>query len=408
MNTAEQLLARRFHGTDSVMALYLRVADRCNHACVHCYEVQGLQGELDTKSVLEIIDRAVDNGLFFLSISGGEATLRADLLDIIAHARARHLVVSLYTNAFSMTPELAQRLADLGVWHVQVSLYGATPDVHEGVTKVPGSHARTVRGIGLLREAGLTVNIAYSVMASNVRDRDAMKQLAERLGCGLRVSETIAPREDGTSLRELRASSEDRQEQLRDAKFDFSPAAIERGRQNATCQVGKSSFAVDPNGEVLPCSMLAVPLGNALEQPMRDIVAGETARFIGSLDVQALHGCRDCDLIAGCHRCHAAALREAGDALGPYASACEVAVARYRASIDAEVEIVPLEVGRGRAANLGPYRIEMPSRLRQIPDRITEQDELAVEKFPWIRPGGGDVRDASLVPLRVRKRLSVS
>jgi radical SAM protein with 4Fe4S-binding SPASM domain len=412
LSTAEELIERRFRGRTDLISLFIRVADRCNHTCEHCFEVQGHRGELDTASVIAIIDRAVENGLLFLTLSGGEITLRSDLLEILEHAHARHLAVTLKTNAYLVTEELASRLAELAVWRVQVSLYAADPEIHDAITKVPGSHARTVNGVKLLRRNGISVSLSYTQMSRNVHELEPMRALAAGLGVNLARSDQLAPMENGESLRDLRAPADALLEQAKAFSFDFSADAQRRARGGGTCRVGQGHLSVDPNGEVFPCSMLAVSLGNAVNQPLAEIAASETARFIQSLNSESLHGCRDCALLPGCTRCHANALREGGDALGPYLSACEIAVARFRSSRAGNVTILTAPDEPTRPTSLGPFKIEEPTTLRQIPDRRNAADEQSTQRFDWIRPAyGHDARrlkaaGEALVPLRIKPRAS--
>lgn len=394
MRTAEQLLRSKFAGGTNLLHMHVRVSDHCNHSCEHCYQVQGQKGELTTSAVRTVIDRAVDNGLLFMTVSGGESTLRPDLLDIIAHARSRHVAVTLYTNAFTMTEELASRLAELHLFHVQVSLYAVSAQIHDAITRVPGSHARTLRGVQALRAHDINVALSMPLMARNADERPAMEALAARLGCGLRINYEMISGEDGSSRRELRVAGEQHVRALADMlPVDFGAAAIARRREGATCTVGRISLAVEPNGEVRPCAQMHVPLGNAVRQPFAEIVASEEVAFLRSLDIQALHGCRDCDLIPGCSRCHGNAAIEAGDALGPYLSACQVAVAQYRGMHAGAIEIERLPTEPQRPAELGPFRIVGAARIQQIEDVRTPADEAAAKRFPWLRPAAGYDRE---------------
>jgi hypothetical protein len=74
------------------------------------------------------------------------------------------------------------------------------------------------------------------------------------------------------------------------------------------------------------------------------------------------------------------------------------------------VEVVPAKDEPGRPSSLGPFVVESPIRLRQIPDRRTASDQELAQKFDWIRPAAGyeagQLRAAgeALVPLRIRPR----
>ena len=68
--------------------VHLQVADRCNHACGHCYQVQGEKGELDLDALRGIIDGCRDRpdafGTVFAGRFGIEGVLKEELIDLSA------------------------------------------------------------------------------------------------------------------------------------------------------------------------------------------------------------------------------------------------------------------------------------------------------------------------------------
>jgi MoaA/NifB/PqqE/SkfB family radical SAM enzyme len=179
------------------MSAMIEIADRCNETCVHCYQVQGQKGELPTDDWKRILDELADMGVLILTISGGEATLRKDLFELIAHARRRSFAIKLYTNGLTMTREMAARLAELGVMEVQMSLYSHDPAVHDTVTCVPGSFDKTVAGARHLRERGVAVVLKTPLMSMNHDGVDEYVALARSVGAEFMVDPTLDPREDG-------------------------------------------------------------------------------------------------------------------------------------------------------------------------------------------------------------------
>jgi MoaA/NifB/PqqE/SkfB family radical SAM enzyme len=124
--------------------LHLLVADRCNHTCLHCYQVQGLKGELSREQIEALLREFRATGGFVVSFSGGEATLRDDLIPLLSYAHELGLATVLYTNGFSMTEELANAIAACHVWRVDVSIYSHRAGEHDAVTRVPGSWDRAI------------------------------------------------------------------------------------------------------------------------------------------------------------------------------------------------------------------------------------------------------------------------
>ena len=70
--------------------------------------------------------------------------MRRDCFEIIEYARSLGFNVKLKTNAVLIREKEAQRLRDLGVEQVQISVYSHRPEVHDAITKLPGSLKRTL------------------------------------------------------------------------------------------------------------------------------------------------------------------------------------------------------------------------------------------------------------------------
>ncbi len=381
--------------------VHLQVADRCNHACQHCYQIQGLKGELGLDEVRAVIDDLADAGVLTLNVSGGEATLRHDLVDILQHARDRGFAVRLYTNAFLVDDALAARIAAVGLYEVHVSVYSAAPAEHDAVTRVPGSFARTLAGIRALRARGVRVVVKSPATAMSTEGAPGVERLAREEGCEFRASASMTPMEDGAlgplavapSPEKLVATGLLRPwRPTRDAasmRADFLGVG--------SCGVGQSGVVVLPDGAVQPCTDTPLRVGNLREQRMADVLRSPEFEMLRGLTWADVHGCRDCDLLPACHRCHATALHEGGDYLGPYPTACSHARQRYAAAVGAAELLDPAPgCDPGRDPGVGPFRIEGDGLLRPIADVRTAADEDRARKHPWLRRAP---EPAALVPV---------
>ncbi len=404
--SAATLVARLTAKSGAPMSAMIEIADRCNEVCVHCYQVQGQKGEVSTDDWRRILDELAQMGVLFLTVSGGEATLRHDFLDIIAYARKLKFAVKLYTNGLTMTAELARALSRLAVQEVQISLYSVRAEVHDWVTGVPGSWQRTVAGVTHLVREGVHVVIKSPLMKLNVDEVGAYVELALGLGADYSVDPTLDPREDGDRTPEMFALSDD--EYLRvmsDPKLSVIRSSDhEAPLDGSVCGACSGSVHVEANGEVRPCTQLSVGLGNALHDGVRNAwERGDEARAIRELTWGSIHGCRDCDLRAHCARCFATARNDGGDALGPYEDACRRARLNYQLMNASAPRIVAApEIGRD--GTLGPYRREAEHVYRCIEDRITDDDRAFAERHSWARARPaehpGAAASGSLVQIR--------
>ena len=121
------------------LSVQLDLTYRCNERCIHCYLDHDDHGEMTTAEIKDLLDQLAEAGVFFLTISGGEILMRKDFFEILEYARARTFCVKLKTNAVLIREQEAQRIRSLGVESVQISIYSHRPEVHDAITKVPGS-----------------------------------------------------------------------------------------------------------------------------------------------------------------------------------------------------------------------------------------------------------------------------
>ena len=163
------------------LSVQLDLTYRCNERCVHCYLDHDDHGEMTTAEIKHLLDEMADAGVFILTLSGGEIFLRKDFFEILEHARRLMFCVKLKTNAVLIREREAARLRELCVESVQVSIYSHRPEVHDAITKIPGSLKRSLGAIRFLKSQGLKVIIANVLMTQNMQDYHGRS----RLGCGI-------------------------------------------------------------------------------------------------------------------------------------------------------------------------------------------------------------------------------
>lgn len=311
---------------------------RCNERCVHCYLDHEDYGEMDTAEVLRVLEELAAAGTLFLTFSGGEIFLRKDFFELLEAARRLHFDLNLKTNGMLVTSERAARLKQLGVAKMQISIYSADGAVHDAITKVPGSFTRSIEAVRRLKQQGLSVKIACSLMKQNVGGHEAVLQLADELGVDCLLDMTITPKMDGNlSLLALRNHDRELLPILQNAKLNPLPeaSACSAGDgddyDNIPCSAGHNSCYISPYGDVYPCVQMPLPTGNVRETPFTEIWYGsKEMRRVRNVRESSLAVCSGCSIRAYCHRCPGLAYLEDGDLTGPSERACELAEANAR------------------------------------------------------------------------------
>jgi len=378
--------------------LHLLVADRCNHACHHCYQVQGLKGELSSEQIRDLLREFRDGGGFIVTFSGGEATLREDLLELLGYAHELGLATVLYTNGFTMTEALASAVAARHVWRVEISLYSHRPEEHDAVTRVADSWTRTTQGIRALRARQVNVRIKFTPTAQSSATTADLTLLAHELGAHLSVGELVHAGEAGR----LEPTSARRSPEL---ALVAEPTGEMNPLNGKPCGAG-SQLSVRSDGQVQPCSQLQVSMGQvgAPGSIFDTLAASEITRFFRDVTWADFPACRECDLRIHCRRCFASAATEAGNMLAPYRGACELAVARYRqVTANSSPIIVDEACGSDRDPRVGPYRCDTHGGLRTANEQHSAYDQALLDRNPWLRPSA-EILELSACSVDVAQR----
>lgn len=146
-------------GIDHPEAL-VRTGFLCNQDCGICWQDR-TWGRFDAEQIVTWIEDLYEAGARSLILSGGEPTLDPALERYVRHARSiGYLYVALETNAVQLAkPGLAAKLKEAGVTSAFVSMHSARAEVSDAITRAPGTHARTVKGVKALFEAGVRMKL---------------------------------------------------------------------------------------------------------------------------------------------------------------------------------------------------------------------------------------------------------
>lgn len=154
----------------------------CNLRCRHCYsnsQNKVYDGELTTTEALKVIDQLAEFRVPVILFSGGEPLMRKDFFTLAAYAKEKGIRPTLSTNGTLITPEVAQKIKDIGVGYVGISLDGLqdTNDLFRGVS---GAFEKALAGIRNCRAVQQRVGLRFTISKNNYRDIPAILDLMEQ------------------------------------------------------------------------------------------------------------------------------------------------------------------------------------------------------------------------------------
>ena len=319
------------------LSVQLDLTYRCNERCVHCYLDHDDHGEMTTAEIKNLLDQMADAGVFYLTISGGEILMRRDFFEILEHARKRTFSVKLKTNGILIRKKEAERIKALGVESVQISIYSHIPEIHDAITKLPGSLRQSIEAVRLLRGHGIQVIMANVLMVQNAADYADVKALATELDARFIMDPTITPMMDGDrSILNLNVDEAALREVFRNEalvgnveEFCAPPQGPDEDALDMLpCSAGHTACYVSPYGDVFPCVQFPLASGNVRSMRFVDIWRDSTQlNEVRSITLRDMPSCSKCTHGGTCTRCPGLAYLE-GNMRGPSYQDCEKSYAR--------------------------------------------------------------------------------
>ena len=332
-NTQEFFL-EEVQGRPLISSLQFELSSRCNERCIHCYipnEKKNKGFDMPTAKVKSILDEFAAMGGIHVTLSGGEAFLHKDLIEIARYCREKDLKISILSNLISLKDEQIPALKEVNLSLIQVSLYSMDPEVHDFITTVKGSFEKTKAAIEKLVAADIPVQISCPIMKANRHGYDKVLEYAKSLKIKAQTDYIMMARADlDTDNLANRLSLEETEELLRDIlvydtqyrnetleqlpisdeiKFD-----LERFKKQPVCGVGYDNCCITANGDVYPCAgWQDYVLGNVYKQSLQEIwEQSKRVKELRKITQASFPECLECDARDYCARCLVRNYNESG------------------------------------------------------------------------------------------------
>ncbi|SJZ66523.1 putative heme d1 biosynthesis radical SAM protein NirJ1 [Selenihalanaerobacter shriftii] len=153
----------------------------CNLSCTHCYsdsDYQQYDGELTTKEAKKFIDDLADFNVPVLLFSGGEPLIRDDIFELAEYTAEKGIRPTISTNGTLITKEVAQRLKNIGVGYVGISLDGM-PETNDKFRGKDGAFDKALEGMHNCLEIDQRVGLRFTINRHNYKDLNDIFDLIE-------------------------------------------------------------------------------------------------------------------------------------------------------------------------------------------------------------------------------------
>jgi radical SAM protein with 4Fe4S-binding SPASM domain len=315
-----------------LQTLIFEITQRCNHACLHCYNVwQGPQpagrppyprGELDTPRTLQLLAKALDEiDCQHVTLTGGEPLLRLDLpqlLELLAVRRVRSTIIS---NGRLLDKERIRELLGLGVGLFELPLLSDKKEVHDRLSGSSGAWEAVLAAMAELRVQRGSFVAAFVATRENIDDLHETMRLAFAFGArGLMLNrfnpggrgrehlEQLLP--DASQMKAALAVAEATSVQLGlpvACSIPVQPCLVDLRQFPhlgfGYCAAGseRAYYALDPLGNLRPCNHTDTILGNLFDEPFVELISPSRLACFGESRPAFCAGCaRQVECQGGC------------------------------------------------------------------------------------------------------------
>lgn len=276
----DKLFETIFNGWRVPFSTYFAVTDQCPYNCSHCSYGKHVKGSLDTQKAIEVIEQIKSIGTITIGFTGGEPLVRDDIVQLVKSVGDDTASI-MFSTGYNLTSELAKELFDAGLDCMTIGIESDNPEEHDRTRCVSGSFETATNAIRMSLDAGIYT--AISTVASRDKLNSGMlERLAEFAKTqGVHEFRILEPIPTGSlSEHDEEILTADESKQI--AKFHkqwnrrgegpaITSFAHLESDETFGCGAGFHHLFVDAVGNVCPCDLTPLKLGNVLEEPLYDI-----------------------------------------------------------------------------------------------------------------------------------------
>jgi len=370
--------------TPGIFSVMFELTYRCSEMCLHCYNpgatrnnseknLRGQRQELNLSDYRRIIDELAEQGLVKVCLSGGDPFSKDIVWDIMDYLYERGIAFDVFTNGISALGQ-AERLANYYPRTIGISLYSDVAEVHDQITRIKGSHDKTIEFIAQCSALALPMTLKCCIMRPNVKSYSTVKEVAQRYGAlpqfDLNITDSVEG--DHCASQNLRLRHEELEIVLRDPELayyigegEIKPPKLDPNGQ--MCNAGINTLCITPEGNVQPCCAFPMKLGNVREQSISLLLESSKPRSWWMQ--QTLKDCAECYQHPYCILCQMCAGNNYianGNPLLPSENNCFLAKERYQLFLRMQRGDDPLK-GKSVEESLQQLPDYVPLNLQRMP-----------------------------------------
>ncbi len=282
---AEELQEKSTLHTTTPIYLTLGITSGCNYHCKHCgnNSKTAKATDLTDGEIYSLLDQMLAMKLLKINFTGGEPTIHPNLLNYIRYVKGRIPRITMTTNGSLITEQMAKDLKQAGLHMAKLSIDGLA-GFHDTFRGKEGAYEQAITAIQNFQKQGIEVRVQSTLTKDNPQDLLALMEVLADLKISHQTIVPVCPigRADKEMMlskeayrmfilqmyqkvKELLAKGYQTNFQIRPVfgaseLFEGLGTTFETLSMKYTCEALQNTMEVQPNGDVVPCSFLSIPI----------------------------------------------------------------------------------------------------------------------------------------------------
>ncbi|OGS17888.1 MAG: hypothetical protein A2219_01775 [Elusimicrobia bacterium RIFOXYA2_FULL_50_26] len=266
------------------------VTYRCQCKCTHCSVGDYLNkankaDEVTTEQIKKLLDEAAALGIPKVDFFGGEPLIREDIVELTRYGAKKGLYMSVTTNAWLLTKEVAAQLKRAGIGCINISLDSVSEEKHDSLRGLPGLYKKAINGVRYCYEEGIPCILSTYVTRNRIinlgKGKEDNSQLTKIISLAKELKGTairiLFPIISGKWEHDQAKEFTDEEKRLVieniDPSFAFIEGAYSVRNKKKVCQsLSGKMFNISPYGDIQLCVTFPDTFGNIKDKSLQKLL----------------------------------------------------------------------------------------------------------------------------------------
>ena len=253
----------------------IAIGYECNAKCEQCSCALSLNKKrkrLTLSEFKKLIDNSIKLGVFQFNLTGGEPLIYLqDTYKLIKYIKGKRCYAHLCTNGIILDEKKLKILKDLGLDSLEFGVDSSKERIHD-TNRGKGAYRKVMEATKIARKLGITVLWDTIITHEKIKNNDmmALVNLSKEKGALLQITPPcVMGRWDKKTQILLNEKEKEYFKKL--LTFPHVRTDTYSSFLKVGCPAGREKLAVNPYGDVLPCSLIQIPYGNIRQKTLVQI-----------------------------------------------------------------------------------------------------------------------------------------